>query len=202
MRRFEPGEVVVLREIWDGRVWSAIPARLVEDSGDRRMLFVGPGTTVRGARGADGGWLRLPTEPWTLEDRARASRPILSFALEGIACGFLLMWDEDWRPLHWYLNLEAPLRPSPVGFDYTDHVLDVLVSIDGSAVDWKDERELETAIALGLFSADEGAAFRVDGERAVDRLRSGRPPFDRDWTSWRPDPAWRVPRLPAGWQRA
>jgi hypothetical protein len=43
--------------------------------------------------------------------------------------------------------------------------------------------------------------MRADGERAVRRILDREPPFDRDWTTWRPDPSWPVPILPEGWDR-
>jgi predicted RNA-binding protein associated with RNAse of E/G family len=112
-----------------------------------------------------------------------------------------LLWDEDWQPLHWYVNLQAPLRRTRVGFDLVDHILDVIVSIDRSAVRWKDEDELQQAIALGMFTAEEADRFRSQGERAVARLVGREPPFHRDWTDWRPDPSWTPAELPAGWDR-
>jgi hypothetical protein len=43
------------------------------------------------------------------------------------------------------------------------------------------------------------AAYRTEGERAATRITRREPPFDNDWTAWRPDPAWGVPVLPPGW---
>ena len=64
---------------------------------------------------------------------------------------------------------------------------------------FKDEDELEEAVARGLFTRDEAAGFRAQGERAARRILERRPPFDRDWSSWRPDPSWPPPQLPPGW---
>lgn len=192
----------MLREIWRDRIWGAIPARVVEDAEDRRLFHVAARTTFKSPRSGEGAWLRLPTADWTLADRAWSSaRPILSFALDGLGSAFLLFWDGAWRPLHWYVNLQTPLRRTRLGFDYTDHVLDLLVSLDGSSVAWKDEEELEAAVGLGLYSAEDAAAFRAEGARSAERLVGGEPPFDHDWTTWRPDPAWSIPELPAGWDR-
>ena len=44
MRRFEPGETIALRQTWDGRVWAARPATVVEDAPDQTMLFVPVGS--------------------------------------------------------------------------------------------------------------------------------------------------------------
>jgi hypothetical protein len=198
VRRFDRGEVVALRETWGGRIFAAIPARVVEDHGDRRTFYIGP-CNWKSAKGADGEWLRLPVGEWTLHDRPSEGH-LLSFSFDGVAAAPILFWDERWRPRYWYVNLETPPTPTPIGFDFTDHVLDVLVSINRTTVTWKDEDELEQAIRLGLFTAREADRFRENGERAVERLVNREPPFDRDWTDWRPDPAWTAPDLPDGWE--
>jgi hypothetical protein len=43
------------------------------------------------------------------------------------------------------------------------------------------------AVEIGLFTALAAAEFRAEGERALEWLLSRRPPYDRDWLSWRPD---------------
>ena len=199
MRRFDRGDVIALREIWDGRIFAAIPARVVEDHGDRRTCYIGR-CPWKSARGADGEWLRLPIGDWTLADRPSEDH-LLSFSFDGIAAAPILIWDAEWEPRHWYVNLETPPRRTAIGFDYTDHALDVLVSIDRAEVTWKDEDELEEAVGLGLFTPGDAERFREDGERAVQRLVNREPPFDREWTDWRPDPAWTIPELPEGWDR-
>ncbi|MGH2658205.1 MAG: DUF402 domain-containing protein, partial [Actinomycetota bacterium] len=110
----------------------------------------------------------------------------------------LLMFHPDWSVRHWYVNLQDPLRRTAMGFDTVDHVLDAIVEQDGSWR-WKDEDELEESVRRGIFSPGETMAFRAEGERAVHRLRNREPPFDRDWTTWRPDPSWPIAELPPGW---
>jgi hypothetical protein len=113
----------------------------------------------------------------------------------------VLLWAAvDDRPL-WYVNLQEPLARTPLGFDTVDHLLDVVVELDRSSWRWKDEDELEEGVGAGMFSPADARRFRSWGERARDRVLRGDPPFDRDWSAWRPDPAWPVPELPAGWDR-
>jgi predicted RNA-binding protein associated with RNAse of E/G family len=69
----------------------------------------------------------------------------------------------------YYINLQAPLRRTPIGYDSFDHVLDIVVAPDGSWR-WKDEDEFEEAIQLGLFTPDEAADIRAEGERVIARL--------------------------------
>jgi hypothetical protein len=197
-RRFEPGDAIALREIWRGRVFEARPMIVVQDDPDQAMFFL-PGD-VRCALpiGDDGRERRLPDRPWHLEIRPRGDQPILSFAWPDTPYSVLL-WAADDRRRVWYVNLEDPLVRTPIGFDTVDHVLDVLIELDGSSWRWKDEDELMEAVRGGLFTDEEVSDFREWGERAVDRIISREPPFDRDWQDWRPDPGWTVPGLPDGW---
>jgi predicted RNA-binding protein associated with RNAse of E/G family len=199
VRRFGREEPVALRELWDGRIFEAIPARIVDDRDDRRTCYIGP-CVAKSAKGTGGDWLRLPHGAWTLADRPSRDH-LLSFSFHGVASATLLIWNADWEPRHWYVNLETAPRRTSIGFDYTDHALDVLVSIDRTTVTWKDEDELDDAVRLGLFTHEDATSFRRDGERAVERLVSRQAPFDRDWTDWRPDRSWLPPELPAGWNR-
>ena len=199
MRRFEPGESVALREIWNGRVWSARAAIVVEDREDQTSFFV-PAEAMRMAPVRDGALLRIPEDRFELAPRTSGDAPALSFGWPDRWYGTLLFFHPDGRPRNWYVNLQEPLRRTDVGFDYLDLKLDVIVELDGS-VRWKDEDELAEAIALGLIPVEDEARLRAEGERAVRRIVDREPPFDRDWTTWRPDPAWPAPALPEDWDR-
>jgi hypothetical protein len=199
VQRFSPGDPIVLRELWDGRVFEARPTVVVQDDPDQIALFLPPGVRCAVPIAGDGSTLRVPDRPWHLEVRARGPQGVLSFAWPGIPYAVLLWTTDDHRV--WYVNLERPLERSPVGFDTVDHALDVLVELDGSSWSWKDEDELAEAIRDGLFTQEQADDFRRWGVRARDRILAGEPPFDRDWTGWRPDPAWPTPVLPKGWDR-
>ena len=197
-RRWNAGDVVVLRETWQGRVWSARPEVVVEDADAGSMFYLSDG--VRWWAAARGGeLLRIPDSgDWELAARVWMRGPILSWAWPAVAHGALLMFHPDWSVRHWYVNLQDPLRRTRVGFDTVDHMLDAIVEPDGSWR-WKDEDELKEAVRRGIFGPDEAMAFRGEGERAVRRILHREPPFDRDWTTWRPDPGWPIPELPPGW---
>ena len=62
----------------------------------------------------------------------------------------------------------------------TDQALDVLVEPDGTWR-WKDEDDLAEAQALEIWTADEAAAIRAEGERVI-AVR----PWPTGWESWRP----------------
>lgn len=198
MTRWSSGDAVLLRELWSGRVFAARPAIVVADEPGQTMLFV-PGRVSCGLPiGDDGEELRLPDRPWHLEVRDRGANPILSFAWPDTRYAVLRWSTPEGAPV-WYVNLQDPLRRTPLGFDTVDHALDVLVGLDGTWR-WKDEEELAEAVDLGLFTDEEAAAFRAEGQRAAARILDREPPFDHDWSGWRPDPSWPTPSLPEGWE--
>jgi len=201
-RRFAPGEPVALREIWSGRVFAARPATMVEDAEDRLVFYVPPSVRCLQARADDGAPVRVPTRPWRLEDVELHQQRILSFAFPDTPYSVLATWDPDTDEFRgWYVNLQAPLTRTDVGFDTREHVLDVLIPADRSRWDWKDEDELAEAVEEGLFSPEEAERFRAAGERAVEQILLREPPFDEGWEDWRPDPSWATPELPEAAER-
>jgi predicted RNA-binding protein associated with RNAse of E/G family len=198
VRRFAPGESVALREIWRDRIWAARAATVVEDREDQTTLFIPVGTTWMGAVRDDGTPLRIPEDGFELAPRIYDEAHVLSFAWPDVAHATLAFFRADWAPWSWYVNLQEPLRRTGVGFDTLDHELDVIVEFDG-AWRWKDEDELAEAITRGLIPVEDESRLRAEGERAVRHILEREPPFDRDWTTWRPDPAWPPPALPDGW---
>jgi predicted RNA-binding protein associated with RNAse of E/G family len=195
---WKAGDTVVLREMWHDRVWTAMPAIVVEDEPGQRILFIPAGTNWKYAVDQGGRELRLYRDDWIMADSS-AKGSVLSFSWPDRSHAVLAMWDARWNFLRWYVNIETQLRRTAMGLDYVDHCLDVVMAPDRSTWQWKDEDELEEAVRLGLFTAREAEAFRAEGELAVERLVRSVPPFDRHWPSWRPHPAWPVPELPRGW---
>ena len=184
--------------MWRGRIWSARPMNVVQDHDVQRILYTPNG--IRMVVASKGGnELRLPNAEWDLLERTWVKGPVLSFSWPSIGHAILLFFHPDWTAWTWYVNVEAPLRPTQLGFDTEDRLLDVVVTPDGSRWEWKDRNELEEAVRRGLFTPAQAAEFRAEAERGLHRLLDREPPFDRDWTTWRPDPAWPAPDLPTGW---
>ncbi len=197
--RWEPGDAVVLREVWHGRVWTARPAVVVEDTPEQQMFYVPSDVRWMCPTPPEGGRLRIPTDGWVLEERPSDGVRVLSFAWPGVAHAVLLMWSPEGKLLRWYVNLQEPLRRTAIGFDYLDHALDVELAPDRSSWSLKDEDELGEAVERGIFTREQAAEFHIEGARAAERVLNRVPPFDQTWEGWRPDPAWPVPELPPGW---
>lgn len=134
------------------------------------------------------------------EDRPWTGTNVLMLHRPGDPYSVWSAWDVgDWRQVWWYVNLEDPWRRTTIGFDSRDRELDLWAEPDRVVWHWKDEDELAWAIGQGRFTSAEAASIRADGEQALDLIRRAQPPFDRDWSAWRPDRTWTVPVLPADW---
>jgi Protein of unknown function (DUF402) len=188
------GDVVCLREIWDGRVWTARPWIVVEEQADLVVLWIPRGAPTKVP--AENEIEPMARGDWTLVD-GTWELPALRFHERGAAHS-VLVFLRDGELDVFYVNMEEPWRPTPIGFDYLDQKLDLIVRPDGSW-EWKDEDELDEAVARGIFSAELEREIRDEGERAVGHALAKRPPFDGSWEAWRPDPRWLPPALPDGW---
>ena len=182
-----PGDVA-LREIHHGRVWRANALRLIEDRRDEVVLWSPAGIVRKLPVEPDGTEIRIPRSDWILGERITGEPAlVLLFPQRRYSIG--LFW-RDGAFSHWYVNLERSLGRSPVGWDYVDHKLDLIAYPDGR-VEWKDEDELAADAEVGLL--DE-AEIRADAETVLAER-----PWPTGWEEWRPDPAWPLPALPAGW---
>ena len=109
------------------------------------------------------------------------------------------MWREpDWMFRANYVNLQAPLARTSLGFDTADYLLDLEVTPDLEWA-WKDEEEVAIARGHGLVAGKILDQMREDGERAIRDIQARAWPFDAGYEAWRPDPEWPIPRLPASW---
>ncbi len=198
-RRWEPGEQIVLKEMWKGRVWSVKPEIVVHDKPGTLALYLPAGTPWKKPVSKDGMPLRLTPEDWVLADH-RWPIESLRLVTPGASHSVLLLWSEGFGSfLTWYVNLEEPLRRTAIGFDYMDQVLDIEISRGLKSWHWKDEDELAEAQALGQISGERAGELRAEGERVIEQLCARKPPFDKDWETWRPDQSWPIPALPEEW---
>ena len=179
---------LVLRELWFGAVWRANAARLVAEEGGSVVVWQPAGAEAK-YPAVDGREVRIPRRDVPLADRV-ASQSALVLVRPGTRHSLLVFFTEDGTFSHWYVNLERAVRRTPLGIDYVDEKLDLVVASDGT-VRVKDEDELAEAARLGLL--DE-AEVRAEAERVL-----ADPPWPTGWESWTPDPGWPIPRLPDGW---
>lgn len=201
-KRFSPGQPVLVREIWQGRVWSARPEIIVQDAAELLALYICPGTILKDPRTPDG------TRP-TPESRAKNQWQLVDYpwvgqigrlrlTIPGEPYSVLIFWNDDRTQRAWYINFEDPLTRTRRGFDYMDQLLNIVLEPDPKTWYWKDEDELKEATRLGLISPDRAEAMRTEGKKVVKMLQSGESIFN-DWENWRPDPSWQVSTLPEAW---
>lgn len=193
VKSFEPGTPIELREVWHGRTWELRRGIAVRDDDTVVVVYTPPSTpALVAAADGDDTRLRLPPLDWRLiEAHTPADRRLLAIHPAGAEHSVLAIWDDDWRMLEWYINLESDLVRTETGYEYTDHFLDVIVVPDTSSWRWKDEDELAEALERGLVTQKQCAAFRGEGERALAWLMARRPPYDEPWEDWRPPESWR-----------
>lgn len=182
-----------MRHVLRGRVVYAVPSTVAEADDGRIVTWIAGGTPMVYPNGLDNGRQLLPLERWEIVHRPWFGDGSLDLAPYRRAHMIKHFWREDSSFRGWYVNLQAPLRPTSRGFDSTDHQLDLWVEPDG-AVTWNDEDHLEQAVELGLFTAEDATAVRAEAERVLEEW-----PFPTGWEDWHPDPGWPIPELPHGW---
>lgn len=193
------GDAVALRYLNRGRVSFVRPMTVVEDGPTLTALLLRVGTPILRRVALNGVVLRtLPYSvrhgtPWKLETATWERLNVLELIQPARPHSLWVVWDSTWTLRGWYVNLQATLRRTPIGFDTEDHVLDLWIEADGTVL-WKDEDEFTDAIAVGRLSPSEAAAVRAEAERVVAEQ-----PWPTGWEDWRPDPSWPVPSLPEGW---
>jgi hypothetical protein len=172
--------------------WGAV---VVQDEPDLLALYMPEGSPLRFAPDFFGG-----PHPWSGKDRWEG-HGVLQLQRPGEMHAVWVFWEGDARELGaWYVNVQEPFRPTPLGFDTQDLELDIVIAPDGS---WrfKDDEQLEQWIERGRWTPDEVAAIRGEGERVERELAQGRRWWSDEWAAWQPEPDWPQPTIPATWQR-
>lgn len=199
---WEPGDTVLLRGVWRGKLWFAIVAYIVLDTDDLIALYWRAGTpnkkpswrlTAQDLLAEE--LLELVDGTWTRTDLLMLVKPRDSHSVE-------VMWDgETSEFLCWYINLQEPLRRTPLGFDTMDLALDVVISPDKSKWRWKDEEEFAEMIELGLISIEDSQFLRAEGESVIQLAKQNQPPFNDGWENWSPPDDWSIPTFPTDWDQ-
>jgi uncharacterized protein DUF402 len=193
----EAAEQCLFRFVWPWRVFSAMPVTVVERGDDRVVLWLAPGTLTKAPPGFRVSIPELAAGTWAHVDWEWYGGRLMIWD-RGDSHSVYVVWDRDGELAGWYVNLEQPWRETSLGFDTTDHLLDVSVDPD-RRWRWKDEDHLAEAVEIGLFTPEQAEEFRAEGERAVERIEAWSAPFDEGWDKWRPSPEWPLPPLNDGW---
>ena len=184
-----------MRSVWGAKIQIAMPMTVIHDTERLTALFLAAGTPIKNKSTYRSD--HLPLGGWEMVDDVWRD-DLIRIKHTDDAHATYAMWKGD-RFHRWYINLESAYRRTPIGFDFTDHVLDLVVEPDLADWQWKDEDELTRAVALGLVTQTQADAFHAEGRRAIARLKAKLPPFADGWETWRPAPAWPIPPLPCNW---
>ncbi|MFC4012838.1 DUF402 domain-containing protein [Nonomuraea purpurea] len=204
--RFEPGATVVRRHVWNGKVWTAMPYRVLQDDDEYLVVANWPGlralvSTTWIDSFLNGGLHRertineLASGSWELGWWAWRDTTVRSWY--GLDAYFTVRqyFDAELRPRAWYVDFDLPKQRTRMGIDTFDLLVDLIVEPDCSRFRWKDEDEYQHGRRLGLV--DDQAHRRVTEarEEVVGMIESRQGPFSHDWSP----PAhhtWQVPVLP------
>ena len=193
---WQPGEVVEYRDVKEGRPWWRTPARVIEDTAGRVVLWWPPGTRYQRIAFDDRrqSLTLRASGSWQLEDADWWGGDSLLVIPTGAPFAIWPYRTVEGELVRWYCNLQAPLTRTASGFDTDDWTLDVVAAPDLSGWTWKDEDELAEGQRVGLYSEDDVATIRAAGAEVVSLIERRAPIFS-EWSTWRAEPDWPRPTL-------
>jgi hypothetical protein len=191
---WQHGDVIVHREVWRGTPWLASPVVVVEDGPGLLATYVPEEMPLAFPPSADG-----RPHPWAGKERW-TGHGVLVLRRPGEAYSVWHFWDgPERRFAGWYLNLEEPFRRTAVGYYTQDLELDLWLPV-GGVWRFKDEEQLEVRVREGRYTeAQVAGARRIGGELGA-MLDRGERWWDERWASFAPEPGWRAPAFPDGWE--
>jgi predicted RNA-binding protein associated with RNAse of E/G family len=203
---YSPGIDVVVEERWHGILWAAVPHRVIQSTPDMMIGWVPAGTlavhaTNRGLPEAEGltrdqrKMLALKTLTARASEFAETPSKLAIFRPDRWSRINLGFDPLNGHFLGWYVDFELPLEPTPTGLATKDLVLDMWINPDRTW-EWKDQEDLELAVAEGIFPPRYRAELDQEAERILTELDERRPPFTEDFSRFQPNPAWATPVLP------
>lgn len=208
--RWQPGEVIVRREVlglgpvpmaeplpgWHGRPWMGVPVHVVEDTQEHLVTYTAPG--------AEFGFV---DESWPTPDGRHPwhgrghwdGHGTLMVQRPGDDHAVWHLWTGPDRDLAcWYVNLQADVARTAIGYDTQDFELDLVVFLDGTWI-VKDLELMETRVTEGRFTVELVRWVLDLGESLVAELAAGHRWWDPAWAEWEPPADWRDTRLRDDW---
>ncbi|MEU3370492.1 DUF402 domain-containing protein [Streptomyces sp. NPDC006660] len=180
--RFRSGDVIVRREILDGREWMVYPLRVVADDGVLLAAHLARGTPLT----FGGGAFKWGPHPWVHFEHTWQSDGVLQLQRAGDGYAVWARFKGD-ELQDWYVNFQQPLRRTARGFDTLDQELDLVITADGSSYVWKDVDHFEERVRSGGFGPGEAEAVREAAAEVVRLIEHGEPWWER-WRDWRSVP--------------
>jgi len=205
---FPEGSTVVRRHTLRGKVFSAIPYRVIRDTGTELVAALWPGvemltpsTWIEWLRTGDDavrkeGIANLAAERWSLGRWVWRDTTVLARFEPGQHFSVSQRFDPRGQRNAWYIDFIRPCRRTPDGIDTLDLLVDLVVTPDLSAFRWKDEDEYAQGRRLGLITDALHRRIEAARQHVLSLVESRQGPFEDGWSAWRPDPSWPLPALP------
>ena len=197
---WQPGDAILLRGVWHKMICFAIPARIVQDTPGLTAFYWSAGTPNKNYPRKFDALEFLHLDHIDLKDGFWTRTDVLLLIPPEAAHAVYAMWETGTRVLRcWYVNLQAPLQRTSLGYDTMDYLLDIVISPDLTSWCWKDEDQFDDAISVGLFSEAEALAIRREGERVLVGMGEATSLFTQGWDNWQPPADWTTPSIPPNW---
>ncbi|MER6171376.1 DUF402 domain-containing protein [Streptosporangium sp. NPDC001681] len=205
--RLPVGATAIRRDIFDGRVWTASPHRVVHDTGHELALAYWPGirslapttwiswSQSEDATARDAAITNLAARQWELGYWTWCESIWLSILTEHDFFSVNLFYTPDHRLNRWYINFQRPYQRTANGVDTFDLFLDLVVAPDLSSHAWKDEDEYRHARRMGVITDDEHHQVQEARDEVLTMIQDRRGAFGADWSNWRADTSWPIPVL-------
>ena len=204
---WNPGDVVVWREVFNDHVWHAHPAIVVNDTPEEMVLAfltgsegMGPKAWVDGKIKGSRRW-EYKNRFWELKKYLwHTSRALYVLEAKKYYVTSFVWDDKNNQLLYRYVNFQLPFQRSHCGIDTLDLELDIIITPD---LGWKlkDEAVYQTAINHGVIFPEWTKAVDRTKVEVLDKLDKRLYPFDGSWLDWKPDPKWKPPVLPENWDK-
>lgn len=195
------GENVTLRGVGEIVFW-AYPTIVVQDTCDLVILYmpanvIGKNTDHRPSAKE----LRFPKKINIVDHQWRKT-DVLILIVPGDSFSTYLMWEAGTKNVDcWYINLQEPIRRTPIGFDTLDNMLDIVINPDMTEWEWKDADEFAAAQKVGYYSIEKANAIWSEGEKAVSLVMTKRRSIYKQWENWQANPEWEIPKLSPLWDK-
>jgi protein associated with RNAse G/E len=208
---FNTGEHCILRGIIDNKVWIVQSMIVVEDNKERTVLLLLPGSQcVIPQEYRDWGktekaninrWEISKKTPLLLQEYLWQRNRILFFLEPNKYYAICLFWVHDTNIFSgYYINYQLPFARTELGFDTFDLELDIDID-ENYQWQWKDVDDYQEGISEGVIKEEWVKGIEQSKEEIFIKINNHSSPMDGSWINWRPDPNWKLPKLPPNWQK-
>lgn len=204
---WRPGDIVSWRGIYNNHIWHVQPTIVVEDTPEEIALTLLPGTEcvapegyLQGKQNGKRRW-DFKDKSWKLEKYFWRTNRLLLLLEPQNYYATIYFWQADSNEfLCYYINFQIPFRRNYRGVDTLDLELDLIIYPDFSW-EWKDLDDYQKGIDCGIILQEWAKEINAAKNEIFGKIARREYPLDGSWLNWQPDPSWRPPKLPVGWEQ-